>query len=886
MLACFQVRSLTFFHGHKHAIAGKTALLDLDVLMPVPDHVLARLDRPQGLAELAATESMPDIAQGDWVTPLLIGGRSKSAMADIAAALPVAFQLWARLPVGKGQVLDIGQHHIRLALPWQRQGLLRGATDLMIRSLSALAEDTQEDREDIRRDLSRFLAREQKAGLVPNSMRFAHAAMARGMPVSLLNQQTLQIGWGANARRLRSSFTDRTTSLAEKLSRDKYFCLQRLARAALPVPDQHFVRTLDQAREAAKKLGWPVVVKPVALDQGRGVHVGITSDEELSQAFAACAKLQDQGVIVESLIPGDDHRLLVVNGQLMTAARRIPGGVTGDGKQTINALLDQLNADPRRSDEPRSTLIKIKRDDEALACLEAAGLTPDSIPEAGQFVPLRRTANISTGGTAVDVTDKVHPDNRMVALRAARLVGLDVAGVDFICPDISVSYREGGGAICEVNAQPGFRPHWLSNPDRDINGEVLDALFAGRPARIPTAAITGTNGKTTTSLMLHHIWQTAGKTAGVCTTIGTWVGPDKIDTQNLSGLPGAEILFGDPAVEAAVLEMPRLGLIRFGHACDHYDVAALLNVQKDHLGQNGIETLEEMARLKSGVIARARVAVVVNAEDPLCLQALDRVIAPRRILVAMTAEAPALAAHLEQGGDGIFVARQDGVDWIIMARGEQRIPVMPVNDIPATLDGLLRFNTMNAMFAIALADAQNLPGRTIRKALAGFSSSRDMNPGRYNMLDGLPFSLMVDYAHNDDGVVELCRVVRELPVKGRRLLAVQILGNSGPQKIESSAPHLLPVFDRIAILPSPQSLRKYGYYTGENPEEEMRQTSRALLIEKGASPDQIVIGEDTDEVVAQLLASARPEDLVVLMLPPEPAFRHIDRFRARTSQQT
>ncbi len=881
MQPCLKVRSLSFFHGCKYDIAGKTALLDLDIVTPVPDLTLTRLGQLDGLAQLSPTGAAPDILGPDWVSPLLVGGRGTAALADLSAALIVALQLWARAAVGRAQVLNQSPDHIRLALPWQRQQLLREATDLMIATLTALASGTQDLHAEAQQRLSGFLEREHPVGLSPNSMRFARAAMARDMPVTVLNQQTVQIGWGAHARRLRGGFTDHTGSLAEKLSRDKYFCIQRLARAALPVTQQQFVRTLEQARAAAANIGWPVVLKPVAMDQGRGVHVGITSDTELGKAFAAATRLQDQGMVIEALIPGEDHRLLVVNGQMMMAARRIPGGITGDGQQTVNALLDQLNADPRRGSDTRSPLIEIPRDNEALACLTEADLTPDSIPEAGRFVPLRRTANISTGGTAVDVTDKVHPDNRNAALRAARLVGLDIAGIDFICPDISVSYREGGGAICEVNAQPGFRPHWLSNPDRDINGEILDTLFADRPARIPTAAITGTNGKSTTSMMLHHIWQSAGKTAGVCTTSGTWVGRDKIDTENLSGLPGAELLFGDPAVEAAVLEMPRLGLIRFGQACDRYDVAALLNVQKDHLGQNGVETLEDMARLKASVIARAHHAVVINAEDPLCLQALEVVKAPRRILVARSPEAPALVAHLDQGGDGIFVAPQDGADWIIMARGSQRIPVMPVADIPATLNGLLRFNTLNAMFAIALADAQNLPGDVIRRALSGFENSREMSPGRYNMIEGLPFSMLVDYAHNDTGVAELCRIVQALPVTGRRLLAVQVLGNAGPFKLESCGPHLLPVFDRIAVLPNPGSLRKYGYYTGDNPEEEMLKVSRETLMAKGATEDQILTGTDTDALVAEMLDTAQPDDLVVLMIAPDLAFGHIDRYRTR-----
>ncbi len=868
-----RVREIQFSYGCREAIADRTVHLGLGVTGRAPDAVLDGLERGDGLP---LADAVLLHADDDWVASCLIGGRGPSRLADLAAALIVLLQQAARAPVFQAQVIQATPDRIGIALPWFRQTLTREAIAL---ALACLAQ-TEPGGRDLTARISAFLVRERRGGLAPNSMRFARAAVARDMPIALLNQQTLRIGWGAHARLFRSSFTDRTGSLAERLARDKLYCAQRLKEAHLPVPEQRFVRTPEQALAAAEDLGWPVVLKPVGLDQGRGVHVGITSPDALAKAFQAASRLQDHGVVVERLVPGHDHRILVVNGRMMMAAQRLPGGIVADGKRTVRALLAALNADPRRGDDPRSLLIRVPLDDEALSCLDEAGLTPDSIPETGRFVPLRRTANISTGGTAVDVTDRVHPDNRIAAIRAARVVGLDIAGVDFICPDISVSYRDGGGAICEINAQPGFRPHWLSNPERDINGEILDVLFADRPARIPVAAITGTNGKSTTAMMLHHIWQTAGKTAGVCTTVGTWVGPDRIDTRNLSGRPGADLLLADPAVEAAILEKPRLGLIRFGHACDHYDVAALLNIQNDHLGQDGIETLEDMARLKSGVIRRARVAVVVNAEDPLCLQALKTATAPRRILVAMDQATPALAAHLEAGGDGIFTARQDDADWIVMARGARRVPVMPVSDIPATLGGVLRFNVMNAMFAIALADAQNLSGPVIRQALSGFESSREMNPGRYNMVTDLPFRVIVDYAHNEQGVAELCRVVQALPETGRRLLAVQILGNSGPEKLRTTLPSLLPVFDRIAILSNLASIRKYGWYTSPDPEEEMLQTARSILAELGAADGQALAGRGTGTLVADLLRSAAPDDVVVLMLTPDRAFAHLDRFRA------
>ena len=332
-----------------------------------------------------------------------------------------------------------------------------------------------------------------------------------------------------------------------------------------------------------------------------------------------------------------------------------------------------------------------------------------SVPAAGTCVALRRTANISTGGTAEDVTAGVHPDNRMLVERAARVVGLDVVGVDFLTTDVGRSWREIGGAICEVNAQPGLRPHWLADPQRDVNGEILDRLFAGRPTRIPTVAITGTNGKSTTSLMLQHIWQTAGLRAGVCTTHCLRIGEETVSTRNLSGFPGARILLNDPAVEVAIIEMPRKGLIIFGHPCDRYDVAALLNIQDDHLGSLGIDTLDQMAELKSEVLQRARQAVVVNGDDPACVPMLAAI-------AGSPGSAPVLriAYGFSPGQHGARVDRMLLADRVI--EDAQGITLSLAGDYGRAdlrLHLLGRFNVSNAMAVASCWLALGLPLETV-----------------------------------------------------------------------------------------------------------------------------------------------------------------------------
>ena len=410
--------------------------------------------------------------------------------------------------------------------------------------------------------------------------------------------------------------------------------------------------------------------------------------------------------------------------------KRLPGSVLGDGTSTVRALLARLNAEPLRGSDKRSLMMRIDLDEPALACLAEQGLTPDSVPDAARRVLLRRTANVGTGGTVQDVTNAVHPDNRLLAERAARTIGLDIAGVDFLCPDIARSWREVGGAICEVNAQPGFRVHWLGDPTRDVNGEVIDWLFQGKSARIPTAAITGTNGKSTTAQMLHHIWMHTGKTSGVSTSQGVWVGHDLVTDANLSGCPGGRMVLNDPAVEAAVFEMPRKGLIVFGHPCDRYDVAALLNVQNDHIGVDGIASLQEMAELKAQVLQRASIAVVINADDPLCLAMRHRAGTPRHILVAREGDNPAVLSHLTNDGEAVFIQQHQSSPWVVLAKGTTQTTLMPLHDIPATMNGLLRFNESNALFAMALAWAQGVEPAVIRAAMGSFANTPEQNPAQ------------------------------------------------------------------------------------------------------------------------------------------------------------
>ena len=741
-----RVERRRFMVGCSAGLNERTAVFDIAVSGAINVDASVEARFRTGVLALCPEEPLFGVTENDWPDGFVMEppGRAVTEVEWLGrwvVALTVAIQRWGRDPVWQGRVLHADPQSLWLAIPWRREVFCDEAVDLALKlSQSWLQADAEPVPHSVREWLhsgsgrlpSRTLGQHfegnwasiQSNGLSPYTLRIAQAGAARAMPFDVL-PSFVQLGWGTNAERFDMTFTKGTGWIATLLAKNKMKTSRTLAGGYLPVPACSVAANAGEAEKAADDLGWPVVVKPSNQDQGLGVVAGIRDVETLRRAFDEAAKLSPAAVIVEKHIDGDDHRLLVVRGRTIAAVRRTAAGVMGDGVRTVAQLVEHVNADPRRGTAHFSRLKVLRLDDAARECLTEQGLQPDSVPAYGRSVWLRRIANVSTGGTAVDVTAEVHPDNRRLAERAARIVGLDIAGVDLLCPDISRSWREVGGAICEINAQPGLRVHWLVDPDRDLEGEILDIIFEGRSSRIPTAAISGTNGKTTTALMLQHIWAMAGKLTGVCTTQVLLIGNDILSTENLSGYPGARAILNDPGVEAAVFEMPREGLIYFGHPCDRYDVAALLNVADDHIGTDGINTLEQMAQLKAEVLERASQAIVVNADDQLCLAMRSRSGTDRHILVARDPANAAVGEHREHGGEAVFIDVQDGVRCIVLARGSDEYLLMSVDDIPAVLTGLLRFNEANAMFAAALAWAQGVEIGTIRQALASFTNSAE-----------------------------------------------------------------------------------------------------------------------------------------------------------------
>ncbi|MBC7940322.1 MAG: cyanophycin synthetase, partial [Chitinophagaceae bacterium] len=557
-----------------------------------------------------------------------------------------------------------------------------------------------------------FIRYAQRRALGPSTASLVKAAEERKIPWLRLNEQSLiQLGHGKYQQRIQATVTGRTSYIAVELAQDKEETNKILGNQGLPVPRQELVRSAERAVRAAERLGYPVVTKPYNGNHGRGISIGLKSADEVRAGFDSAAE-HASAVIVETYLQGDDHRLLVVNGELVAATRRTPGRVVGDGMLSIRALVEAVNRDPRRGVGHEKVMTRIELDAQADMMLTRAGMTADSVPAAGQEVLLRSTANLSTGGTATDVTDIIHPDNREMAVRAVTAIGLDVGGVDFLCLDITESYKtveNAGSGICEVNAAPGFRMHVAPSEGtpRDAAGPVIDMLFpAGASSRVPIAAITGTNGKTTTSRMLAHIAKMAGFTPGLTTTDGVYIDGQRTVEGDMTGPVATRMVLADPKIDIAVLEVARGGLLRAGMGVPFVDVGAVLNVKSDHLGMKGINTLEELAEVKRIVVEVARDCAVLNADDDNVIRMSAHTDAKHLCYVTTHPQHARTGAivreHIRAGGRACALEHGVNGEMITLYDKGRHIPLMWTHLIPATLEGRALHNVQNAMVAAAM----------------------------------------------------------------------------------------------------------------------------------------------------------------------------------------
>lgn len=739
---------------------------------------------------------------------------------------------------------------------------IRLLTHLMPAQVQKAIDADIEDDFDFEDELHSFVRMAQRKAFGPSTQSLVSAAEERGIPWLRLNNYSLvQFGHGKYQQRIQATITSETKHIAVEISCDKEDTHNLLNDLGLPVPQQYMIYSERQACRAANRIGYPVVVKPLNANHGRGVAINLTSDEEVEAAFVEARKHgSSKAVLVESYLSGYDHRMLVVNDELVAVAKRVPGHVVGDGKSTISELIDVVNLDPRRGIGHEKVLTQLELDHQAKRLMQEAAYDEQTVLEAEQVFFLRSTANLSTGGTAIDVTDLVHPDNRDMAIRAIKAIGLDIGGVDFLTDDIGRSYKEIGGGICECNAAPGFRMHVAPSEgeSRDVAGHVIDMLFpVGSNAKIPVAAITGTNGKTTTSRMLASIMKSASFTTGMTSTDGVYVDGHLSVKGDMTGPMAAQIVLRDPSVDFAIMETARGGILKRGLGYTECDVGACLNVTADHLGLRGIDTVEQLARIKRVVVEVAKECVVLNADDDLCLRMADFCEAKRICYVTMNPGHGLVREHIRSGGLALVLENGINGEMITIYDNGAHIPLLWTHLIPSTIEGKALHNVQNAMFAAAIAYSFNTSLEDIRQGLRIFSTSFYQAPGRLNIYDELPFKVILDYAHNPAAIQTITDLATRLEVSGKRRIVLALPGDRRDEDVVESAKIIAKGFDEF-ICKADDNRRGRGH-------DEIPQLIKQTLLEEGVAESAIQVIPSEEEAIEQGLADCVAGDLLIIL---------------------
>ena len=634
--------------------------------------------------------------------------------------------------------------------------------------------------------------------LGPSTGSIVNAAIARGIPFRRLTEGSLvQLGWGSKQRRIQAAEIDATSAIAESIAQDKELTKKLLHAAGVPVPLGRPVTSAQDAWAAALEIGLPVVVKPRDGNQGKGISVNIATQEGVMTAYNTAKSFRDD-VLVERYLPGSDFRLLVVGNKLVAAARRDPPLVIGNGKNTVHELVELVNADPRRGEGHATSLTKIRLDDIAKNRLKEQGLDENSVPAKGTRVILRNNANLSTGGTATDVTDDVHQEVAARAIAAAQMVGLDICGVDVVCESVLLPMEEQGGGVVEVNAAPGLRMHLSPSfgKGRDVGEAVIATMFPnGEDGRVPVIAVTGTNGKTTTVRLTSHLLRAHGLRVGMTNTDGVYVNGRQTDSGDCSGPRSARNVLAHPDVDAAVLETARGGMLREGLAFDRCHVAVVTNIgMGDHLGLNYISTVEDLAVLKRMIVQNVAASgtAVLNATDPLV--ARMAVNCPGDVIFfGLDTHHPIIATHRAQGKRVLFV--ED--DHIVAMQGQHSVRI-PLSEVPVTRSGAIAFQIENAMASIAAAWAINIPWETICKGLATFISDIQGVPGRFNVFEYKGATVIADYGHNPDAIKALVQAVTNLPAQ-KRSVVISGAGDRRDDDIREQTRIIGDAFDEVVL---------------------------------------------------------------------------------------
>jgi cyanophycin synthetase len=791
-------------------------------------------------------------------------------MGHIIEHVALELQQLAGMYVGFGRTRETATPGVyQVVIEYLDEQAGRYAARAAVRLCQSIIETGSYSRNDLEQDLKDLQELARDAALGPSTETLVKEAEARDIPWMPLGARAMiQLGYGVHQKRVQATLSDYSGILGVELACDKEGTKQILRDAGVPVPRGTVVHFLDELEGAIEDVGgYPIVIKPLDGNHGRGITIDINNWNDAEQAYDM-AKDVSRAVIVERFYPGRDHRVLVINGKVVAVAERVPANVIGDGKSTVQELIDRTNLDPNRGEGHDNVLTKIVVDRTSMDLLQRQGYTLETVLNPGEICYLRATANLSTGGIAVDRTDDIHPENIWLAQRVAKIIGLDIAGIDVVTPDITQPLREVDGVIVEVNAAPGFRMHVCPSVGlpRNVAAPVMDMLFPnGKSGRIPIVSITGTNGKTTTTRLIAHIYRQTGQVVGYTTTDGIYVDDHVVEKGDTTGPQSAQVILKDPTVEVAVLETARGGILRSGLAFESCDVGVVLNLSADHLGIGDIETIEQMAQLKSVVVEAVspKGYAVLNADDPLVAGMAARV----KGQVAYFSMNPAnelVKNHTQSGG--LAAVYENG--YLSILKGDWTLRIEQAVHLPVTMEGRAPFMIANALAASLAAFAQGVPIEAIRAALLTFRASVNQTPGRMNLFNLGHYHALVDYAHNAASYEALGGFVCNWP--GERIGVVGGPGDRRDEDFMELGKLAAKIFDRI-IIKEDDDLR--GRPSGQ----------AAELITKGISQENPncryeTILKETD-AVNTALDQATPGGLVVIL--PETVSRAISLIEAR-----
>ncbi len=771
--------------------------LDLEDLAEKPSNEISAFY--EGLVE-----TLPSL-EAHFCSPGCRGGflmrvREGTMMGHIVEHVALELQELAGMRVGFGRTRETSTPGVyQVVIEYKDEQAGRYAARAAVRLCQSIVERGKYPQSELEQDLQDLKDLYRDSALGPSTEAIVKEAEAKGIPWMQLGARFLiQLGYGVNQKRVQATMTARTGILGVELACDKEGTKRILANAGAPVPKGTVISYLDELEDAIASVGgYPIVIKPLDGNHGRGITIDIKNWLEAETAYDA-ARDVSRSVIVERYYVGRDHRVLVVDGKVVAVAERVPAHVVGNGVNTILELIEQTNQDPNRGEGHDNVLTRIELDRTSYQLLERQGYTLETILPNGEICYLRATANLSTGGIAVDRTDDIHPENVWLAQRVAKIIGLDIAGIDIVTPDISRPLREVGGVIVEVNAAPGFRMHVCPSRGipRNVAGAVLDMLFPpGTPSRVPLIAITGTNGKTTTTRLIAHIFKQTGRIVGYTTTDGTYIGDYLVEPGDNTGPQSAQLILQDPTVEVAVLESARGGILRSGLAFEASDVGVVLNVAADHLGIGDINTIEQMAHVKS-VVAEAVLPTgyaVLNADDPLVAPMRDRV-KSQVAFFSMNPENPLLREHTQKGG--LAAVYENG--YLSILKGDWTLRIEQAVNVPLTLEGRAPFMIANALAASLAAFAHGVTLEQIRAGLNTFRAGANQTPGRMNLFNLGGYHALVDYAHNPHSYEALGGFVRNWNT-GERIGVVGGPGDRRDEDFVTLGKLSAEIFDRIII---------------------------------------------------------------------------------------